>query len=242
MSAPLIGLCAALERARWRSWEADVVLNPRAYVRALQAAGAIVLMLPPDDAVAEAPDQVLDLLDGLVLAGGGDIDPAAYGAKPHPSIGKTEPLRDRFELALAWRALERDLPVLGICRGLELMTVATGGTLIQDLPEAIGTSAHTGEPGDYSRHEVRLEAGSLAARATGEERHAVMSSHHQGVGELGAGALASGWSIPDELIEAIELPDRRFALGVLWHPEEDQRSRVIGALVEAARQPVAGTR
>ena len=196
-------------------------------------------MLPPDDAAAQSPDALLDRIDALLLAGGADIDPASYGAKPHPETKGTWPERDRFELALAHRALERDMPVLGICRGMELLNVALGGTLVQHLPDVLGTNDHRRVPGAFGDHEVRLEPGSLAARAVGAERATVKSHHHQGLDELGDGLRASGWSVPDELVEAVELPDRRFTLGVLWHTEQDERSQVIAALVEAARVGVS---
>jgi putative glutamine amidotransferase len=231
VSSPVIGLCAAIESVRWGAWEAESELVPRAYSRAVHRAGAQAVLLPPDDAVAEAPDEALSLLDGILLLGGSDIDPAAYGARPHPETDGARPERDRFELALAHRALERDLPLLGICRGMELMNVACGGTLEQHL-ERLELHRHT--PGAFGDHEVRLEPGSLAARAVGAERTVVKSHHHQALDELGEGLVASGWSEPDGLVEAVELPERRFALGVLWHPEADDRSRVVAALVEAA--------
>jgi putative glutamine amidotransferase len=211
---------------------------PRVYSLAVQRAGGTALLLVPDDAVAQAPDELLDRLDALLLAGGSDIDPAAYGATPHARTGPTRPERDRFELALTHRALERDMPVLGICRGMEVLNVALGGTLIQHLPDVTGDERHLHTPGTFSDHEVRLEPGSLAARAVGAELTSVKSHHHQGTGELGEGVVASGWSLPDRLVEAIEVPDRSFALGVLWHAEEDERSRVIGSFVEAARAKV----
>ena len=210
-------------------------MTPRPYATAVQAAGALALLLPPDDAAAQSPDALLDRIDALLLAGGADIDPASYGAKPHPETKGTWPERDRFELGLAHRALERDMPVLGICRGMELLNVALGGTLVQHLPDVLGTNDHRKVPGAFGDHEVRLEPGSLAARAVGAERATVKSHHHQGLDELGDGLRASGWSVPDELVEAVELPDRRFTLGVLWHAEQDERSQVIAALVEAAR-------
>ena len=203
---------------------------PLTYVKAVQRAGGQALILPPDDAVAEAPDGALDLVGALVLAGGSDIDPAAYGAQPRPETRDTRPERDRFELALVYRALERELPVLGICRGMELMNVACGGTLDQDIDRL---DIHRHSPGAFGDHEVRLKPGSLAARAVGAERTMVSSHHHQALDELGEGLEATGWSEPDGLVEAVELPERRFALGVLWHPEADERSRVIGALVQA---------
>jgi putative glutamine amidotransferase len=187
--------------------------------------------------VAESPDELLDMLDGLILAGGSDIDPASYGAKPHPETRGTRPERDRFELALGTRALERDMPVLGICRGMEMLNVIQGGTLDQHL----GLELHRHTPGAFADHGVRLEPGSLAARVVGEELTEVKSAHHQGLGELGEGVMASGFA-DDGIVEAIELPDKDFAVGVLWHPEEDERSRVIGAFVEEARSRAgAGT-
>jgi putative glutamine amidotransferase len=214
----IVGICAAVERVSWGSWAGvEANLSPRVYALAVQRAGAMALILPPDDAVAERPDRALDLLDALLLAGGSDFGVHAG--------------RDRFELALARRALERDMPLLGVCRGMEMLNLALGGTLVEDV-ERIDLHRHT--PGAFSDHAVRLRPGSLAARAVGAERTLVKSHHHQGLDELGEGLEVSGWSEPDGLAEAIELPERSFALGVLWHPEEDERSRVIGALLEAA--------
>jgi putative glutamine amidotransferase len=227
---PVIGICAAIESARWAAWEVEVNLSPRTYSQAVQRAGGLALILPPDDVVAESPDELLDMLDGLILAGGSDIDPATYGAKPHPETRGTRPDRDRFELALGTRALERDMPVLGICRGMEMLNVIQGGTLDQHL----GLELHRHTPGAFADHGVRLEPGSLAARVVGDESTVVKSAHHQGLGELGEGVIASGYA-DDGIVEAIELVDKDFAVGVLWHPEEDERSRVIGALVEEAR-------
>ena len=199
---PVIGITAALESAHPRSrhdalpilWE-DVEGNvsQRTYSLTVGDAGAIPLILPADDTSAADADQLLDLLDGLVLAGGADIDPATYGAERDSATGGFRAERDRFELALARGALDRDLPLLGVCRG------------------------------------------ALAARAVGAERVAVRSHHHQGVDRLGAGLAASGWAEPGGLVEAVEIPDLRFALGVLWHPEEDRRNPVIAALTEATR-------
>jgi putative glutamine amidotransferase len=132
-------------------------------------------------------------------------------------------------------AVERDLPLLGICRGMQTLNVALGGTLVQHLPDLVGSDRHRAQLGAFGEHEVRLEPGSLAARASGAERLRVKSHHHQGLAELGEGLVASGFSEPDRVIEAIELPERRFALGVLWHCEEDERSALFGALVAASR-------
>jgi putative glutamine amidotransferase len=238
MSTCAIGVCAALERVRWGPWDQVVAMAPRAYATAVQRAGALALLLAPDPAAVEAPDPLLDRVDALVLAGGSDIDPAAYGADAHPETSGSWPERDRFELALARRALERGMPVLGVCRGMQALNVALGGTLAQHLPDVLGSNVHRHTPGAFGDHEVRLEPGSLAARAAGSERLSVKSHHHQGLDRLGEGVVASGWSVPDEIVEAIELPGRPFALGVLWHPEEDERDRVVGALVSATRAEV----
>src|SRR4051794_289081 len=230
---PRIGLCAALERARWTVWDREAFLLSRAYVDALQGGGAIALMLPPDTWVAEHPDDVLDGLDGLVLAGGADIDPRSYGGRRPPKTITPRPARDHAEISLALRALERDLPVLGICRGMQLINVARGGTLIQHLPDDVGHTDHRRALGSFDNadHDVRLEPGSLAADACGQLRHATKSHHHQGVDELGEGVVASGWSVLDDLVEAIEIPDAEWCLGVQWHPEVDPRSRVVRSFV-----------
>jgi putative glutamine amidotransferase len=233
-------MCAAVERGRWGAWEEELAdMLPHGYARAVQRAGGLALMLPPDPAVAENPESVLDFVDALLLPGGGDIDPSFYGADRHPETTGTYPQRDEFEIALARRALERDLPVLGVCRGMQLLNVAAGGTLEQHLPDAVGHDDHRRTPGCFADHDVELDAGSLAARAAGEERHAVKSHHHQGLARLGDGPVVSGRSVVDGTVEAIEWPDRRFALGVLWHPEEDEASRVIASLVEEARTRAA---
>jgi putative glutamine amidotransferase len=235
---PRIGVCAALERARWTVWDREALLLSRAYIDALQRAGAIALMIPPDAWVEERPGDVLDGLDGLMLAGGADIDPGSYGERRHRRTVNTRPERDRAEIALTLEALERDLPVLGICRGMQLLNVALGGTLIQHLPDDVGHTDHRRSLGSFDNadHDVRLAPGSLAAQACGELRHKTKSHHHQAVDELGEGVAASGWSVLDELVEAIELPDRDWVLGVQWHPEVDPRSRVVPAFACAAQR------
>jgi putative glutamine amidotransferase len=236
MARPVIGICTALERARWSVWDQQAYLLPRSYIDSVQREGGIAVMLPPDERVEREPDDVLDIIDGLILAGGADIDPATYGADAHPETRGTVPERDGFELALARRALERDIPLLGVCRGMQLMNVATGGTLLQHLPESHGHHEHRRNPGtfDGADHDVRLQGGSLAARAAGEAVHATKSHHHQGIDRIGEGFEVTGWSVIDDLPEAFEAPDRRFALGVQWHPEADERSRLIAALVQEA--------
>jgi putative glutamine amidotransferase len=232
-----IGITTAVERARWTVWDRQAFLLSRSYADAVHATGAVALMLPPDPGASEDPDTVLDVIDGLILSGGADIDPAAYGAPRDPHTVGTRPERDLFEMALVRRAVERDLPVLGICRGMQLLNVALGGTLIQHLPDDLGHGDHRRMLGSFddADHDVRLSPGSLAARAAGETLHATKSHHHQGVDRLGTGLVETGWSVMDDLVEAVELPGRRFVLGVQWHPEVDPASRVVSALVDAAR-------
>jgi putative glutamine amidotransferase len=237
MERPVIGMCAALEQARWSVWDQQAVLLPRNYVQAVQRAGGFALMLAPDPHLVEDPSEALDLLDGLALAGGADIDPAAYRQEAHLETVGTAPERDRFEIALAREAIERDMPVLGICRGMQLINVALGGTLFQHLPERFGHHEHRRALGSFdgADHDVELGEGSLARRVVNEPRHATKSHHHQGVDQLGEGLLISATSAMDGLPEAIELSDRRFVLGVQWHPEADSTSPVVAALVDAAR-------
>ena len=234
---PVIGLCTALERARWSHWDQQAALLPRSYSLAVQRAGGIAVMLPPDPRASEEAGAWIDVVDALVLAGGADVDPGSYGAEPDPHTTHTVPERDAFEIALALCAMERDVPLLGICRGMQVMNVARGGTLIQHLPDDVGHTDHRRALGTFENadHDVRLADGSLAARAAQERIHSTKSHHHQGVDGLGEGLEITGWATIDDLPEAIEDPSRRFALGVQWHPEADPASHLIAALVEDAR-------
>lgn len=235
---PVIGICGAIESARWGVWDAHAVLTPLDYVRAVQEAEGLAVIVPPDPVFGDVPEQLLGQLDGLILAGGADVDPSFYGAEPHPATTGTTPARDAAEIALAREAIARDMPVLGICRGMQLLNVARGGTLIQHLPESHGHDGHRPNPGSFdgSDLDVRLLDGSLAERAAGEAVHVTKQHHHQAVDELGEGLVVSGWSALDELPEAVELPGRRFVLGVQWHPEADPDSAVIAAFVAACRE------
>ena len=242
MARPVIGMCTALEQARWGVWDQPAMLLARNYVDAVQRAGGLALMLPPDPQSVEDPEQTLDLIDGLLLTGGADIDPGSYGQQAHSETVDTVPQRDAFEIALTRAAIER---------GMQLLNVARGGTLLQHLPERFGHGEHRRAIGSFdgADHDVRLLEGTLAARAAGETEHATKSHHHQGIDRLGEGLVVSGYSTLDDLPEAIELdrnpparqPARRFVLGVQWHPEADVASRVVGAFVAAAaaRVPAA---
>lgn len=191
------------------------------------------MILPPDP--GGPPEQTLALLDGLLLAGGSDIDPGAYGASPHPATRGVEAVQDAAEIALTTVALDMGIPVLGICRGMQLLNVACGGTLIQHLPEHAGHERHRPALGSFdgAEHDVRLEEGSLAARAAGATLHPTRHHHHQGVDRIGGGLRVTGWSVIDDLPEAIEAPEKPFVLGVQWHPEVDPASRVIASFVAA---------
>jgi putative glutamine amidotransferase len=235
---PAIAILTQITDASYGYWNQPTVILPAAYATEVQRAGALALVLSPDGYLVDHPDELLDRVDGLVISGGGDLDPATYGAERHPETSLVIAERDAFELALTRRAVQRDLPVLGICRGIQVLNVAFGGTLLQHLPEHVGHGDHRRVAGTFTgnEHDVVLTEGSLAAGAAGELQHSTKSHHHQGIGDLGEGLVATGVSAIDDLVEAIELPDHRFVLGVQWHPEADERSRIIGALVRAAEQ------
>jgi putative glutamine amidotransferase len=236
VSRPVIGITAAIEPARYGPWEEPAAFAPAVYSDAVRIADGLALLIPPDDANVEAPDEVLDLLDGLILSGGSDIDPGTYGATPHPETRGTVPGRDRSEVALARRALDRDMPLLGICRGMQLLNVALGGTLHQHLPDLVGTEEHRRTTGTWpgNEHDVELDAGSGAARLAGETVHRTFSHHHQAIDALGEGLVVTGRAPFDDLPEAIERPDRSLVVGVQWHPEVDPASAVVGTFVREA--------
>jgi putative glutamine amidotransferase len=229
----VIGICAVRERARWSFWDQEADLVARTYVASVQRAGAVAMLLPID---LRAPEVLLDRIDGLLLIGGADVDPASYRAAKDPATEATYPERDRFEIALLVGALQRKLPLLGICRGMQLLNVALGGTLQQSLIAEDGSNPHRKVIGtfDGTEHHVRLDRGSLAARAVGEEVHIARCHHHQAVLELGQGLVISGRAASDGVTEAIETTDGGWALGVQWHPETDDRSRLFAALCDAA--------
>jgi len=234
---PVIGVAAALERVETAVGTAEAAFVTRPYLRHVVRAGGLPVVLMPDPELAADPDAELDLVDALLLVGGSDVDPAHYGAARHPATEPPVPERDVSELALARAALARDLPTLGICRGMQVMNVALGGTLHQHLPDVLGHERHhrRADPtSDEPSYEVHLADGSLAARAAGARvLRATHSSHHQGVWRVAPTLTVSGWA-DDELPVAVEAPGARFFLGVQWHPEVDDSSHVIAALVAAA--------
>lgn len=227
----MIGITAYAEPAvRWGAWELPAALIPLDYVRAVERAGGRPLLVPPSD---EGVEETLDALDGILFSGGSDIDPAAYGADAHPETTGVRPERDRGELALLAAALERDMPVLAVCRGSQLLNVVRGGDLVQHLPEVVGDERHKHTPGVFADHEVELEEGSRVAGLLGG-RAPVKSHHHQGFGRLGDGLVEAGRA-EDGTVEALEDPSKRFAVGVLWHPEAGEDAALFQALVDEAR-------
>jgi putative glutamine amidotransferase len=233
----VIGICSVVDRARWSVWDLPAALVPMNYVEAVQRAGGLAVLVPPDPALLDDPGPLLDRLDGLMLIGGPDVGAGRYGAEPHRLAEPEAPVRDAVEIALARAALARGLPLLGICRGMQLMNVAAGGTLRQHLPEELGDERHRRVLGGFAgnEHRVELDEGSRARAAAGESPHAVISHHHQAVDRLGEGLRVTARAEDDGVPEAVEALGPPWALGVQWHPEADPDSRVIPALVGAAR-------
>jgi putative glutamine amidotransferase len=229
MSRPVVGITTYLISARFGAWEEDSALIPATYVRAIEAAGGRALLVPPS---LEGIDETLDRLDGLLFSGGSDLDPELYGQHVHPETNGIAPERDRAELALLIAALERDMPVLAVCRGSQVLNVALGGDLVQHLPDVVGDDKHKHTPGVFSDHDVDLVAGTRVQKILGD--HApVKSHHHQGYGRLGEG-LREAARADDGTVEALEDPARRFAVGVLWHPEAGEDFALFKELVAEA--------
>jgi putative glutamine amidotransferase len=224
---PIIGITTYVEPASWGVWhDLPTALIPHAYVEAVTLAGGCAVLLPPDDLDAG----VLRALDGLVLAGGADLGPHLYGAAAEP-LTDTRPPRDSAEMLLTRAALDADLPILGVCRGMQLLAIAAGGRLHQHLPDALGHEKHRPAPGVYGTHDARFDAGSRIAALMGDDVE-INCYHHQGVAD--AGSLTVTGRAEDGVPEALEDPGRRFVLGVQWHPEVARDRRLFGALVGAA--------
>jgi putative glutamine amidotransferase len=232
---PLIGITIGPDDRR----ETHLSLR-KDYLRAVEAAGGLPIVLPPGRPEDAAP--LLRRIQGLVLTGGEDVDPTLYGETRHETVVDVTPERDAFELALTREALHADLPILAICRGQQVLNVATGGTLIQDIPSHVSGARDHDPPGERWEltHEVRVLPGSRLRQILGEDRVAVNSFHHQALKDLGRGLLATAWSVDDGIIEGVEAPDRRFVVGVQWHPESfwdrsPSFQPLFQAAVEAAR-------
>ena len=231
-SRPAIAITTPFTDASYGVWHQHSAVLPAGYVDAVRQAGGLAVMVAPEPELVTDPDDLLARVDGLILSGGVDVDPSTYGAEPHPETKGCTPDRDAFEIALVRRAVELDMPFLGVCRGMQVLNIAYGGTLLQHLPETFGHHEHRRVPGSFDEadHDVRLVPDSLAAAAAGELLHITKSHHHQGVDVLGEGLIVTGSSAIDELPEAIELPDHRFVLGVQWHPGGLTRRRHLPAI------------
>jgi gamma-glutamyl-gamma-aminobutyrate hydrolase PuuD len=228
---PVIGITAYAEPAvRWGVWEVPAAVVPLAYVRQVEAAGGRPVLVPPS---LDGIEETIDVVDGLLFSGGSDIDPDEYGQEAHPETNGIRPERDRAELALLTAALDRDLPLLAVCRGSQVLNVARGGDLVQHLPEVVGDEKHKHTPGTFADHEVDVKEGTRLRALLGE-RAPVKSHHHQGFGRVGEGLVETAWA-EDGTLEAVEDPDKRFAVGVLWHPEEGEDAALFDALVAEAR-------
>lgn len=229
---PAIGISAYSQRARWGSWDLPAVLLPRRYTDMVAAGGGQPVLLPPQPGVAS----LLDRLDGLVLSGGGDIDPARYGADRDPETDPANQGRDEAEIELARQALAAGLPLLGICRGLQVVNVALGGTLHQHLPALVGHDGHSPEQQGYGSHKVSVAAGSQLAGILGRTEAAVPTHHHQAVGRLGDGLIATAWT-DDGIVEAAELAEpASFMIAVQWHPEAGEDLSLFTAVAAAAER------
>jgi anthranilate synthase component 2/putative glutamine amidotransferase len=229
---PLIGISTYREQARWGAWDVPAVLLPATYADAVAECGGEPVLLPTGSTSAD----VVARLDGLVLAGGADIEPARYGQEPGSHTRVLRPERDAAELAVLRAALDRDLPLLAICRGMQLLNVALGGDLVQHLPDVPGTGSHHAGDGVFARREVRTAPGTTVAKLLGSAAPADCH-HHQALGNVAAGLVPAAWA-EDGVLEAVEAAGRRFCLGVQWHPEAGEDRRLFGGLVDAAREPI----
>lgn len=231
--APTIGITTYHANANWRGWSEEGALLPWTYVTAIRDSGGRPVLLPPGGDTVEA-EATVAVLDGLVIAGGGDIDPAIYGAARHPKTEVTAPDRDTWELALAEAALRMNVPLLGICRGMQVLNVACGGTLLQHIPDLVGHDAHSGHAVGFGSHKVRVTSGrTVSGVLPGAEYFEVPTHHHQAVDKLGDGLTAVAWA-DDGIIEAIEATTAHdFIVGVQWHPEQGSDARLFSALVAA---------
>ncbi|RJL20816.1 gamma-glutamyl-gamma-aminobutyrate hydrolase family protein [Bailinhaonella thermotolerans] len=231
MPRPLIGVTTYLEAARWGTWVREAALSPLAYPRAIEKAGGVPVLVPPLS--PQAIESYVSGLDGLVLAGGVELDPSLYGETRDERAEEPQPHRDRFELALARAAVQADLPVLGISRGMHVINVAQGGTLTPWLPAAVGHERHAGGGTAGAPHRIQISVSSKLGKAVGDTLE-VGVNHVQAVRRLGTGLLAVAWA-EDQIVEAIELQGHSFCVGVQWHPERGEDTRLFEALVEAAR-------
>jgi putative glutamine amidotransferase len=224
----VIGITTYLTRAAWGAWDLDAALVPASYVRAVANAGGAPLLVPPGAAV----DETVDRIDGLIFSGGSDLDPELYGETAHEETVGVVRERDDFELRLIHAALVKDVPLLAICRGSQVLNVALGGGIEQHVPDRVHADTHKQTAGVFADHDVAVLPETRLASILGDH-HDVKSHHHQGYGALGTG-LREAARAPDGTVEALEDPSRRFTVGVLWHPEEGADLALFEALVEQA--------
>ncbi len=231
MARSLIGITGQFEAAHWGGWVREAVLSPLTYTRAVERSGGTPVILPP--VPADSVARLVEGLDGIVFTCGADVNPALYDAAPHEKTDPPDRRRDRFEMALIRAAIDAHLPFLAICRGMQVLNVARGGTLIQHLPDAVGHNGHAPNPYKMAPHDVHLNAGSTVGERLGPQAR-VPARHHQAVQRSGEG-LVTAAQADDQVTEAIELQGHPFAVGVQWHPEEGDDLRLFEALVTAAQ-------
>lgn len=235
-TAPIIGITSYLEQAQTGVWDVRASFLPQVYMNAVTEVGGTVVILPPQPITPESARGIISTLDGLILSGGADVDPARYGADPHERTGAPRTDRDEFEAALIDAAIDAELPLLGICRGAQMINVELGGTLLQHLPDLVGDDRYQKGAGIFNQIEVEVDAGSRIAELYGDDRTAdAHLYHHQAIGEVGEGLTVTSRT-DDGIIEAIELPSLPFGVAVQWHPEENTADRrLFQGLVDAAR-------
>ena len=230
--AVVVGITAYAEAARWGDWDVPAVLLPERYVASVVASGGVPVLLPPQPALVS---QVVPRLDALVIAGGPDVDPSRYGAERGPHTAWPRVARDAAELDVVAAATAGRVPLLGVCRGMQVMNVARGGSLVQHLPDVVGHEDHAPGRGVYGRHQVTIEPGTRTAAALGLEKADVPTYHHQGLDRIGAGLVVTGWA-DDGTVEAVEDPSLPFFVGLQWHPEVGEDLTIFASLVAAARE------
>lgn len=229
-SRPLIGITGYLEPARWADFVREAVISPVSYSRTVERAGGIPVILPP--VPIDSVPRLVSGLDGLVISCGPDLDPRLYGATRHEQTTQPDRRRDTFDLALVRAAVDAECPFLALCRGMHVLNVVRGGTLIQHLPDVVGHDRHAPDPVKMAVHDVQVSASSRLGQILGPSI-AVPTRHHQAVQRLGTGLLAVAWA-DDQIVEAVELQGHPFGLGVQWHPEEGEDLRIFTELVGAA--------
>jgi len=234
MGRPIIGITGELEAARWRTWIREAVVSPVSYTRAVERAGGTPVVLPP--VPASSVPSLIARIDALVIAGGRDVDPSLYDEAAHEQTDSPDHRRDRFELLMTRAAIDADLPFLAIARGMQLLNVARGGTLIQHLPDRLGNESHKPDPVKLTVHDVQISPDSKLSRILGPTAQ-VPAAHHQAINSIGSGLLTVAWTL-DQVVEAVELQGHRFGLGVQWLPEEGDDLRILEALVTAAKPAV----